>query len=92
MELMVLDKDESWNLHKARVYEESLQLVKAIKEDDKAHIAEEVLDNIQVAIGIIEKLYQDGIDIQQIVHRHNKKLVNKGGKAKATIKFQINKK
>lgn len=87
---MVLDKNDSWGMHKAKVYEESLELVDAIKEGDNAHIAEEALDTIQVAIGILDKLHKEGIDIQQAVYRHNKKLTNRGWDAKAIIKIQVN--
>ena len=34
MKLMVLNKDERWGLHKAKVYEECLELVEAINSDD----------------------------------------------------------
>lgn len=91
MKLMVLDKKEKWGMHKAKVYEESLELAEAIKEGDNAHIAEEALDNIQVAIGILDKLHNEGLDIQQAVYRHNKKLVARGWNAKAVIKVQVNK-
>jgi NTP pyrophosphatase (non-canonical NTP hydrolase) len=91
MKLMVLDKNDNWGLHKAKVYEESLELVEAIKEGDNAHIAEEALDVIQVAIGILDKLHHEEIDIQQAVFKHNKKLANRGWDAKAFIKIEVNK-
>lgn len=91
MKLMVLDKKEKWGMHKAKVYEESLELVEAIKEGDNAHIAEEALDVIQVTIGVLDKLHNEGMDIQQAIYRHNKKLVNRGWKEKAIVKIQVNK-
>lgn len=88
---MVLDKDDRWNMHKSKVYEECIELADAIKEGDKDHIAEEALDNIQVAIGILDKLHQEGVDIQKAISMHNKKLNDRGWKHKRTIKIQVNK-
>lgn len=91
MKLMILDKDDNWGMHKAKVYEECLELADAIKEGDNAHIAEETLDIIQVAIGILDKLHYEGVDIQQALYKHNKKLVDRNWDAKAVIKVQVNK-
>jgi NTP pyrophosphatase (non-canonical NTP hydrolase) len=90
MKLMVLDENDSWGLHKCKVYEGCLELVDAIKGEDKAHMAEKALDIIQVAIGILDRLNCEGIDMQQVLYRHNKKLVARGSDAKAVIKVQIN--
>lgn len=90
---MVLDKKDSWKKHRDKVEEESTELVEAIKEKDPAHIAEEALDNIQVSIGVLDKLYCLGlIDIQQAIDKHNKKLVDRGWNHKAVVKVQVNKK
>lgn len=91
MKLMVLNKNDNWGLHKAKVYEECLELVDAIKEGGNVHIAEEALDIIQVAIGILDKLNHEGIDLQQAIYRHNKKLADRGWNAKAVVKVQVNK-
>lgn len=91
MKLMVLNKNDNWGLHKAKVYEECLELVEAIKEEDNVHIAEEALDIIQVAIGVLDKLHHEKIDIQQAIYKHNKKLADRGWDAKAVIKVQVNK-
>lgn len=87
---MVLAKDDKWGKHKKKVDEESLELVEAIGEGDLEHIAEEALDTIQVCIGILDKLYHQGIDIQQAVDKHNRKLVGRGWAHKAVVKIQIN--
>lgn len=92
MKLMVLSKEDKWKEHEKKVNEESEELVEAIEEKDAAHIAEEALDNIQVNIGILDKLYHDGVNIEEAVHTHNRKLVNRGWKHKAVIKVQVNKK
>jgi phosphoribosyl-ATP pyrophosphohydrolase len=91
LRMMVLDKNDSWETHIEKVEEESKELVEAIKESNHAHMGEEAMDNIQVAIGVLYKLYQEGTDIQQIVRRHEKKLVGRGWNAKAVIKIQVNK-
>ncbi len=92
MELMVLDKKDTWKKHSEKVEEESTELIEAIKEKDPIHVAEETLDNIQVSIGVLDKLYHEGVDIQQAINRHNKKLVDRGWNHKAIVKIQINKK
>lgn len=92
MKLMVLNKEDKWKTHKDKVDEESTELIEAIKEGNTAHIAEEALDNIQVNIGILDKLYHDGVNIEEAVHTHNRKLVNRGWKHKAVVKVQVNKK
>ena len=89
---MVLDKEDHWNLHQSKLYEEFRELDNAIDEGDNIHIAEETLDVIQVAIGVLDKLHHEGIDVQQAIHRHNKKLINRGWKHKAVIKIHVNKK
>lgn len=92
MKLMVLDKKDKWKEHEKKISEESEELVEAIKEGNTEHIAEEALDNIQVSIGVLDKLYSEGVDIQDAVHMHNKKLVGRGWKHKAVVKVQVNKK
>lgn len=91
MKLMVLDKKDKWKEHEKKVNEESEELVEAIKEGNTAHIAEEALDNIQVAVGILDKLYHEGMNIEEAIFTHNKKLVNRGWKHKAVVKVQVNK-
>ncbi|AZV56784.1 MazG nucleotide pyrophosphohydrolase domain-containing protein [Clostridium sp. AWRP] len=92
MKLMVLDKNDKWETHMDKVNEESRELIEAIKEGNMSHIAEEVLDNIQVSIGILDKLYNEGLNIEEVVHIHNRKLVNRGWKHKAAVRVQVNKK
>jgi NTP pyrophosphatase (non-canonical NTP hydrolase) len=86
---MVIDKNDSWGMHKAKAHEECLELIEAINENDELHIAEEALDNIQVSIGILDKLSSEGVDIQTVINKHNKKLINRGWKSKITIKVQL---
>lgn len=92
MKLMVLAKKDTWKKHSEKVEEEALELIEAIKEKDPVHIAEEALDNIQVSIGVLDKLCHEGVDIQQAIYRHNKKLVDRGWDHKAVVKVQVNKK
>ena len=88
MKLMILDKNERWSLHKSKVYEECLELVEAINSDDRVCIAEEAFDIIQVALGILDKLQHEGVDIQQAIHTHNKKLINREGSIKQLLRFR----
>jgi phosphoribosyl-ATP pyrophosphohydrolase len=98
LKMMNLDKNKSlkldhsiwtWNeiLNKAK--EEAKELTEAIKDGDKAHIAEEVLDNIQINIGILDKLHQEGINVNQEFLRHEKKLINRGWKSKGVIEIEV---
>ncbi|RMD05064.1 hypothetical protein D9O40_00820 [Clostridium autoethanogenum] len=88
---MVLDKKDKWKEHEKKVNEESEELVEAIKEGNTTHIAEEALDNIQVSIGVLDKLYHEGMNIEEAIFTHNRKLVNRGWKHKAVVKVQVNK-
>lgn len=88
---MVLDKKDKWKTHKDKVDEESTELIEAIKEGNVSHIAEEALDNIQVSIGVLDKLYHEGVNIEEAIYAHNKKLVGRGWKHKAVVKVQVNK-
>lgn len=91
LKMMVLDKNDSWGTHIGKIYEESAELIEAIAEGDHVHMVEEALDNIQVALGVLDKLQQEGIDIQQAVYRHNKKLIHRGWGIKASVNIEIKK-
>lgn len=100
MKLMVLSKNKKlgydnskWSLKDflKKLKEEFGELEEAIGEGDNIHIAEEVLDVIQACVGMMYKLFKKGLDIEQLFHRHNKKLVNREWKYCAEIKIQVNK-
>lgn len=103
MELMVLGKNEKLGIDNDRLeledfadklLEETVELVNAIHKfktgkGSRGDIAEEALDNIQVCIGVLNRLYIDGADIKQEIHRNNKKLINRWWKPKAVIRIQV---
>jgi NTP pyrophosphatase (non-canonical NTP hydrolase) len=97
MKLMILSHNDrlkqdnnkwSWADIGIKHIEESDELLEAIAEEDMRHIAEEVLDEIQVCVGILDKLEREGINIEQIFLRHNEKLVNREWKGKGVVKIQ----
>ncbi|WP_156876081.1 MazG-like family protein [Clostridium kluyveri] len=75
----------TWEDWKDKVLEESGELCEALSSGDKKKIMEEVLDVIQVGIGILAKLFRENFDIVQGFHRHNKKLVDRGCEACAEV-------
>ncbi|MCT8978678.1 hypothetical protein N4T77_18980 [Clostridium sp. CX1] len=85
MKFMVLDKRQGWGLYKAEVYEKSINLVNAIREGDMAVAVEKAIDNIMVSLEILDKASNDGVDVQQVLHRYNKRLINAGKKYKSVI-------
>jgi NTP pyrophosphatase (non-canonical NTP hydrolase) len=97
MELMILSHNDrlkqdnnkwNWTDISMKHKEESIELLEAIAKEDRHHIAEEVLDEIQVCVGILDKLEREGINIQQIFLKHNKKLVNREWKGKGVVRIQ----
>ncbi len=88
MKFMVLDKDERWGVHRAEVYQKSLNLVHAINSGDKAVIAEMAIDNIMESLAILYKSNDEGADVHQVLHRYNKKLVNAGHMYKGIVKIK----
>lgn len=82
----------SWGDWSKKLKEEVDELIIALHSDSKKDIMEEVLDVIQVCIGILAKLFKDGVVVEQGIHRHNKKLVDRGCEAGAEIKFSVNRK
>ena len=75
----------TWEKWKDKVLEEAGELCEALSSGNKKDIMEEVLDVIQVGIGILAKLFREQIDIPQGFHRHNKKLVDRGCEACAEV-------
>ncbi|EPY6430844.1 MazG nucleotide pyrophosphohydrolase domain-containing protein [Clostridium sporogenes] len=64
-------------------------MLEAIQEGDKEHIAEEVLDVIQVAIGMLDTLEEEKYSLKQIICKHLKKLRKRGWRSKKLIVFQV---
>lgn len=91
MELLILEKNDEYidmfyKLHE-EVDELSCELIKHVteKEETKKKIVEETLDVIQVCIGILNKLEQEGIDIAKEIEKHNMKLLNRGWRYKGVV-------
>ncbi|UZQ49834.1 MazG-like family protein [Clostridium kluyveri] len=82
----------TWQDWKDKVLEESGELCEALSSGNKLDIMEEVLDVIQVGIGILAKLFRENFDIVQGFHRHNKKLVDRGCEACAEVNFNVSRK
>lgn len=99
LKLMILDRNiktlenndnDSWEKISNKLEEEYLEVQEAIKEDSsKLHVAEELIDIIQVAIRGLVLLAKEGFDINKLFSRHNKKLVNRGWKEKKIINIFI---
>lgn len=99
LKLMILDRNiktsesnnnDSWEKISNKLEEEYLEVQEAIREDyDKLHVAEELIDIIQVAIRGLVLLAKEGFDISKLFSRHNKKLVNRGWKEKKIINIFI---
>lgn len=96
--MMILDKNVeqgqnnskwSWRDISNKLDEEATELMVALHEQDKAHISEEALDVIQIAIGILDKLEREGVDINQEFLRHEKKLINRHWKPKGEIEIKV---
>ena len=84
-------ENESWidiiNKHN----EESKEVIEAIENEQLVEIGEETLDQIQVCIGILDKLSNSGININSLITKHNQKLVNRGWVEKSyiTIDYKV---
>lgn len=99
LKLMILDRNvktaesndnDSWDKISNKLEEEYQEVQEAIRErSDKLHIAEELIDIIQVAIRGLVLLAKEGFDINKLFSRHNKKLVNRGWKEKKIINIFI---
>ncbi|GIW49183.1 MAG: hypothetical protein KatS3mg079_659 [Caloramator sp.] len=91
MELLILEKDDSYTDMFSKLHEEveevSTEIIKHAteKEDTKEKIAEETLDVIQVCIGILDKLEKEGIDIAKEIEKHNMKLLRRGWRYKEVV-------
>ena len=92
MQLVVLDKKDTWKKQSDKLLEETKEVLEAIQENDKEHVAEEVLDVIQVAIGMLDTLEEEGNSLKQMICKHLKKLRKRGWKSKKLIILQIVKK
>ncbi len=89
VQLMVLDKKDTWEKQAGKLLEETKEVLEAIQEENKEHIAEEVLDVIQVAIGMLDTLEEEGYSLKERICKHLKKLRKRGWRSKKLIVFQV---
>lgn len=89
LEMMVLDKKDDWKEHCHKLNEEVIETFMAIAVGNKEHMVSEVLDTIQVCVGMMHKLYGDGVDLEKAIAIHNSKLVDRGWDHKAIIRIQV---
>lgn len=89
MQLMVLKKKDTWEKQASKLTEEVLEVLDAIQENNKEHVAEEVLDVMQVAIGMLDTLEEEGQNLKHMLCKHLKKLRRRGWKSKKLIIFQV---
>ncbi|EKS4344817.1 MazG-like family protein [Clostridium botulinum] len=90
MHLMILDKEETLPQELLKLQEEFKEVKEAIINGDKQNTTEEILDIMQVCIGMLDtQVKNKDIDLEEEVSKHNKKLVNRGWKFKKRIFFQV---
>lgn len=78
---IITDEDnekDSWDKVKAKLQEESKELIEAIEEKSLNHIAEEVQDLVQVCIRVFVLLAKKNMNLVQLNRQHNRKLVKRG--------------
>jgi hypothetical protein len=102
MKLYILDKDDSWFKISGKMREEHDEALTALnnyinyghtasQKEILGHLAAgELLDIIQVAIGGLDKLYIENINIDTEIMRHNEKLKNRGWLTRGTIRMNCN--
>ncbi|ENK0837092.1 MazG-like family protein [Clostridium botulinum] len=90
MHLMILDKEETLPQELLKLQEEFKEVKEAIIANDKENTTEEILDIMQVCIGMLDtQVKNKDIDLEEEINKHNKKLVNRGWKFKKRIFFQV---
>ena len=91
MHLMILDKEETLPEELLKLQEEFKEVRQAILNKDKENTTEEILDNIQVLIGMLDtKVKTEDIDLGKEINRHNRKLLERGWEFKGKIIIKIN--
>lgn len=95
IKIPVLQKIDSWEKHLDKQQEEAEELREAIvnvaylernNEKNLLHIAEEALDNIEVCIGILDKLGKEIVEKANI--EHIKKLEKRGWNFKNVLEIR----
>ncbi|MBN3385892.1 nucleotide pyrophosphohydrolase [Clostridium botulinum] len=91
MHLMILDKEETLPQELLKLQEEFKEVKEAIINGDKQNTTEEILDNMQVLIGMLyTKVKTENMDLEKELNRHNRKLLERGWEFKGKINIKIN--
>jgi len=87
---MILDKEETLPQELLKLQEEFKEVKEAIINGDKENTTEEILDNIQVLIGMLDtKIKTEGMDLEKELNKHNRKLLKRGWKSKGKVLIKI---
>ncbi|NFM26155.1 nucleotide pyrophosphohydrolase, partial [Clostridium sporogenes] len=88
--LMILDKEETLLQELLKLQEEFKEVKEAIINGDKENTTEEILDNMQVLIGMLyTKVKTENMDLEKELNRHNRKLLERGWKTKGNIYLKL---
>ncbi|MBN3376148.1 MazG nucleotide pyrophosphohydrolase domain-containing protein [Clostridium botulinum] len=91
MHLMILDKEETLPQELLKLQEEFKEVSNAIIANDKENTTEEILDLIQVSVGMLyTKQKTEDMDLEKEINKHNRKLLERGWEFKSKINFYIN--
>ncbi|AJE10969.1 nucleotide pyrophosphohydrolase [Clostridium botulinum] len=91
MHLMILDKEETLPEELLKLQEEFKEVKEAIINGDKQNTTEEILDNMQVLIGMLyTKVKTENMDLEKEINKHNRKLLKRRWEFKSKINFYIN--
>jgi phosphoribosyl-ATP pyrophosphohydrolase len=92
MEMLVLKQTKEEDLLKIlveKLKEETKEVRKAYKFESDERVIEEVLDNIQVCIGMLDYYSKKGYDIAEAVDKHNLKLLSRDWRYTKTLHLNI---
>lgn len=90
MHLMILDKEETLPEELLKLQEEFKEVKEAILNNDKENTTEEILDLMQVCVGMLDtKVKTEGIDLEKEINRHNRKLLERGWGSRGKVLIQI---
>ncbi|MBY6897981.1 nucleoside triphosphate pyrophosphohydrolase family protein [Clostridium botulinum] len=91
MHLMILDKEETLPQELLKLQEEFKEVKQVIINGDKENTTEEILDNMQVLIGMLyTKVKTENMDLEKEINKHNRKLLKRGWEFKCKIDIKIN--
>lgn len=95
MKIPVLVKNESYSKMGDKLEEEYTECQQALlmhytqkTQETRAEAAGEVLDVIQVCIGILDKLESEGLNLEEASFEHLKKLINKRWRFKKILEVR----